>query len=339
MKSCFNCEKESNFVEDYSRGEVICTDCGAVQPGRIIDEGTEYRVFGDSDNSRVRVSVCDKFLSLRSTLTSIGTENGSNNKLSKMQLSLQSKSQTLRDKHLKEGFRKIDFFCCKMDLHNSFSDRAKYILSEFLKIYKKDKSKEKSEDDVIRIHGVYSDELIFAILLMISSANKSGIMVSDFYEYTQDRKKIEKFQKKLRQCFTKDYPKSEPSDYTTRFRSELQLPFKVEAVTNKISEHSYKLERCPKSTTICAVSMYIACQICGVDLELELLCALSAVSESTVKSVSTKLKKVLPPELFEVDRSEHAKKRTRKDFRGPVSQALSNASSQSLTPYKKCKKS
>jgi ribosomal protein S27AE len=45
-QTCQDCG-ESDFVEDHASGDLICRSCGRVAESHVIDEGTEWRSFGD----------------------------------------------------------------------------------------------------------------------------------------------------------------------------------------------------------------------------------------------------------------------------------------------------
>ncbi len=69
--SCNNCGKKNSWVEKWSTGDRVCSSCGMVGEERMISfEQTEYRIFEDDDDSKVRVgpsfsifehvNMCDK---------------------------------------------------------------------------------------------------------------------------------------------------------------------------------------------------------------------------------------------------------------------------------------
>ena len=45
-QTCQDCG-ESDFVEDHASGDLICRSCGRVAESHVIDEGSEWRTFGD----------------------------------------------------------------------------------------------------------------------------------------------------------------------------------------------------------------------------------------------------------------------------------------------------
>ena len=65
MSECPNCGGTS-FLEDYTRGDSVCTDCGAVLPELMMDEQLEKRNFQDSGKDHNRGSELDKYLSFAS---------------------------------------------------------------------------------------------------------------------------------------------------------------------------------------------------------------------------------------------------------------------------------
>ncbi|CAL5228963.1 g12195 [Coccomyxa viridis] len=47
-QQCADCGS-SDFVEDHANGDLVCTNCGLVAESHLIDEGSEWRSFGDKE--------------------------------------------------------------------------------------------------------------------------------------------------------------------------------------------------------------------------------------------------------------------------------------------------
>eukprot|EP00045_Choanoeca_perplexa_P008129 m.74519 g.74519 ORF g.74519 m.74519 type:complete len:113 (-) comp14364_c0_seq4:969-1307(-) len=43
---------KAHLIEDYRAGDLICSECGKVVGDRVIDVGTEWRSFGNSDKNK-----------------------------------------------------------------------------------------------------------------------------------------------------------------------------------------------------------------------------------------------------------------------------------------------
>ncbi|EJW04304.1 hypothetical protein EDEG_01428 [Edhazardia aedis USNM 41457] len=121
---CPNCGEDKNIIEDYKNGYNVCAECGCTIGPRIIDEGSEWRNFGDSqtggDPSRVggpnnpflETDVLDTIISGKDSLART-----------------QMKS-TMRgpERALINGFNLLTNYCDRNGIAMVIQDRAKTIL-------------------------------------------------------------------------------------------------------------------------------------------------------------------------------------------------------------------
>ena len=56
-QTCQDCG-ESDFVEDHASGDLICRSCGRVAESHVIDEGSEWRTFGDKVRDVMPMLLC-----------------------------------------------------------------------------------------------------------------------------------------------------------------------------------------------------------------------------------------------------------------------------------------
>ncbi|MFX1452026.1 MAG: TFIIB-type zinc ribbon-containing protein, partial [Promethearchaeota archaeon] len=49
---CPECGNESNIVNDDTRGEIICGNCGIVISEKVIDQGPEWRAFNTLERDK-----------------------------------------------------------------------------------------------------------------------------------------------------------------------------------------------------------------------------------------------------------------------------------------------
>jgi len=52
LKRCSRCKSSDDIFEDRRSGDVVCTNCGFVVCGRIIDETDEFVAYAEDDRSR-----------------------------------------------------------------------------------------------------------------------------------------------------------------------------------------------------------------------------------------------------------------------------------------------
>ncbi|TBU00048.1 subunit Brf1 of transcription initiation factor IIB, partial [Hamiltosporidium magnivora] len=125
--TCDNCSESQFVTEDVKHGQLVCTRCGLVVGDKIIDEGSEWRTFGDSnsmDPSRVG-GPNNPLLECEQLDTLISSGSGLNSyTLSKTQM-----KSSLRgpERALIHGFNLISAFCDRSNITKTVMDRAKFI--------------------------------------------------------------------------------------------------------------------------------------------------------------------------------------------------------------------
>lgn len=127
VQKCTDCGETQNIIEDYRNGFNVCGRCGCVVGNRIIDEGSEWRSFSDSnkaDPCRIG-STSNPFLDTEQLDTIISTGPGLNSyNLSKIQL---KSSMRGPERALKHGLNLITAFCDRANISRTVIDRANYI--------------------------------------------------------------------------------------------------------------------------------------------------------------------------------------------------------------------
>ena len=138
LNKCGECGETKNIVEDYRNGFNVCGRCGCVFKDKIIDEGSEWRSFGDStkpDPNRVG-SASNPFLDSEQLDTVISVGTGTNSyALNKIQMKNYMRGP---DRVLKNGFGLITTFCESGFLPQTVIDVAQSIFKkvETLKLLK-----------------------------------------------------------------------------------------------------------------------------------------------------------------------------------------------------------
>lgn len=125
--SCSDCGETENIIEDFRNGTNVCGRCGCVLSDRLIDEGSEWRSFGDSnraDPSRVG-SASNVFLESEQLDTMISAGQGANSyTLSKIQLKSYMRGP---ERALKNGLNLISAFCERAFICKTIINRAQHI--------------------------------------------------------------------------------------------------------------------------------------------------------------------------------------------------------------------
>ncbi|KAG0434976.1 Transcription initiation factor IIB [Dictyocoela muelleri] len=120
-----NCENPHNIVEDHKNGYSVCKSCGTILQSKLIDEGMEWRSFGDNNTDPSRVGApSNPLLESEQLDTVIGGKGGNAFMLNKIHL-----KSTMRgpERGLINGFNLITAFCDRSNFQKQIADRAKYI--------------------------------------------------------------------------------------------------------------------------------------------------------------------------------------------------------------------
>lgn len=124
---CAECGEAKNIIEDYRNGYNVCGKCGCILGERLIDEGSEWRCFGDSnkvDPSRVG-SANNPFLESEQLDTMISTGQGAHSyTLSKIQMKSYMRGP---ERALKNGLNLITAFCERASICKTVINRAHYV--------------------------------------------------------------------------------------------------------------------------------------------------------------------------------------------------------------------
>ena len=147
-QQCEDCG-ESDFVEDHASGDLICRSCGRVAESHVIDEGSEWRTFGDKDKEGAdpnRVGGPTNVLLNDGGLSTMiaggkGVDKGLANNLQRMQARTDN---TGVDKTLQMAFRDIGKVCSSMKLPDIVRHQANEYFRDALEKSKAVKGRQQS---------------------------------------------------------------------------------------------------------------------------------------------------------------------------------------------------
>lgn len=147
IDTCYICKSENTIIQDFTAGQIVCTNCGAVLEDRVIDESSEWRNFssenpgsGSADPNRVGGPI-NPHLDENNLCTTIFT-NKRNSALSKWK----NRSIGGGGRCLYRIFKKVEELAGKLDLPSSIIEKSKDILNL---IEKEKKLKGRSLDCII----------------------------------------------------------------------------------------------------------------------------------------------------------------------------------------------
>ncbi len=289
---CTDCGEDKNILEDDRTGYNICRRCGCVLKNRIIDEGSEWRSFGDSnkaDPSRVG-SANNVFLESEQLDTIISTGQGNNSyTLSKIQMKNYMRGS---ERALKNGLNLITAFCERGFMSKTIINRAQHI---FKSVEGKKLLKGKN------LEGAASACIYIACKLENASRTFKEISVITGIQ----KKEIGRCYKLIAQeVDTKGMVPS--ADIVARFCSDLNLSLKIQkiatAISQKVQEIGCLTGRSPDS--IAAVVIYLVTNIFPElkDIQKDIHCVTN-VTDITIKNVYKDLinhiDEILPKDLID----------------------------------------
>eukprot|EP01128_Nolandella_sp_AFSM9_P000589 TRINITY_DN10739_c0_g1_i1.p1 TRINITY_DN10739_c0_g1~~TRINITY_DN10739_c0_g1_i1.p1 ORF type:complete len:329 (+),score=73.14 TRINITY_DN10739_c0_g1_i1:45-989(+) len=152
-----NCKAENSFVQDEDRGSIICRECGRVKADRIIDQGSEWRNFQESDGDNARAQKVDGFseghLSTSVTSKVLGAPKGTRGDKAMSDL-LRRTHMDANTKNLVKGNGRLRELCAQLGFHESVLTQAKNIYSKFI------------NEKKTTVRNVASDQMFLAILYL-----------------------------------------------------------------------------------------------------------------------------------------------------------------------------
>ena len=288
IEETVNCPEcgDTNLNRDYSRGEVVCKNCGLVIDAEIIDHGPEWLAF-DSDQREKRSRVGapmtytrhDKGLS-----TTIGWQNRDSygksiptrNRAQLFRLRKWQRRVSISDateKNLIIALSVLDKISSSMSLPRSVRETSAMI-------YRKAALKK-----LVRgrsIEGVTAASLYAACRQC--NVPRTLDEISDIANIS--RKDIGRIYRYIsRELELKLLPTS-PQDYVSRFCNILKLSIDVRVKTMELLLEAAKQEltsgRCP--TGMAAASIYIASVLCGDRITQREVADVAGVTEVTIRN-------------------------------------------------------
>ncbi len=119
IKQCFNCDN-SDIIEDYTEGKLLCKSCGQVLDGGIIDFNPEWKQFDDDDKANGR---CSMPINIHLPQSSLGTNIGgtARNRIKRLH---GWNSMPYDERSLNKEFKKIKDVCLKGGIMKCVEDDA-----------------------------------------------------------------------------------------------------------------------------------------------------------------------------------------------------------------------
>lgn len=290
--ACTDCGETKNIIEDYRNGYNVCGKCGCVLGDRIIDEGSEWRSFGDSnkaDPSRVG-SASNPFLDSEQLDTIISAGQGQNSyTLSKIQMKSYMRGP---DRALKNGLNLISAFCERAYISKTIIDRAQYIF--------------KTVDAKKLLKGKNLEGSVGACIYIACKLENAPRTFKEVSVITGVQKReIGRCYKLIaKEVDTKGSALS--GDIVSRFCSDLNLSLRIQRIASEVSQRVYDLGcltgRSPDSVAAAVIYLVLTLfpELKNTQKDIQ---SVTNVTEVTIKNTYKDLlafkDEIIPKELFD----------------------------------------
>ena len=281
---CPNCAS-SCFVEDHSRGDTICSNCGLCLPELMMAEAPDRRTFlGDAKDHNQHFRV-DPFFDLAGYSTVIPER-----RLNRLQHRLQLCGASMQQRNLVSGFAHISAFGAMFELPKVVTDTAKQMLFEFSK----------------RIDGVNfgSDSFALSVCYLALEKHLCGKPIREVAAVSGiEEKSLRKCLKMLRKtiphllviqsgCSSAEISKIQA--FVQNIVQQLQLAISVENLAMEIAKRAlnerYEEFGGKRPSTIAAACVHLAGKQLNVAIEPEDIAVCAAVSTSRMMKIAQVIK-------------------------------------------------
>jgi len=254
MSSKIHCyaHPDAHLIEDYTAGDMICSQCGLVVGDRVIDVTSEWRTFSSGEQTgqdRCRVGGPENLLLGSADLaTLIGPSTGPSSYFSNNEATF-ANQRTLNssERALVTGFGTISSMCDRISIPEIIKQRA-HELYQMVQVGK-------------NLKGRNQDAVASACLYI--ACRQEGVPRT-FKEIcavsSVDKKEIGRCFKLIIQSHDTNVEIITTSDFMSRFCTNLMLPRKVEKAATCVAKKAVDLDIAPGKSplSIAAAAIYIS---------------------------------------------------------------------------------
>jgi len=282
-----------NKLLDHQRGDVICSDCGCVQPGQMFAEEEDKRNFMDSGKDHRRTQLVDPLFGFYTTYIS-----GNSKKSKIMQRvneQLLSKEDRSEIKSLKNIHMNLDCIQKQMveltNIKPMTYDTAKTIGKKLVNNLQKSGK---------TVRGLRAMECSIALLYFASQYHKEGVSLRTLKMFKHDgkflnAKKVKNFIKLIKEFVHINSESANPVDMIRTIVSDLDQPIQLENLAIEIYEEWAKTishilcSRQPSTISGAAIVLAVEkmkeqkCDLVS-ELTFSTIALLSNVAEGTLKN-------------------------------------------------------
>lgn len=289
---CSDCGETKNIIEDHRNGYNVCGKCGCVLGDRLIDEGSEWRSFGDSnkmDPSRVG-SASNPFLESEQLDTIISAGQGQNSyTLSKIQMKSYMRGP---ERALKNGLNLISAFCERSYISKTIIDRAQYIF--------------KTVDGKKLLKGKNLEGSVGACIYIACKLENAPRTFKEISVITGVQKReIGRCYKLIAKEVDSKAAMVPSGDIVSRFCSDLNLSLRIQRIASEMSQKVYELGclTCRSPDSVAAAIIYLVVGLFpehkSIQKDIQNVTNVTEVTiKNTYKDLLTYKDDIIPKELL-----------------------------------------
>ncbi|MBD3229714.1 MAG: hypothetical protein GF329_16150 [Candidatus Lokiarchaeota archaeon] len=289
QRECISCGG-TNLI--FTNGQIVCSDCGIIQNGRLIDHGPEWRSFEGQKNNKVRVKMHrDTIRHDKGMYTYIGNDKKDakgksfSPKRRKANRSIRywQKIMNTDNKTLQTGFQELKRLASQLHISKPIRNAAAKIFEDAV-------------DNKLANH--YSIIIIIAASLYIASRQydkpRTFAEISKYSEANE--KKIGAASRLIRNKLKLKISPTSPANLIPRFCSKLNLD---EGVVNtslkfikRIEEHKIFLGKNPLGTV--GAIIYLSSNQQNINLSPKKIAEILDITELTITDRVSDINKIIP---------------------------------------------
>lgn len=269
-RSTVSCSRhpEASLIEDHRAGDMICSMCGLVVGDRVVDVGSEWRTFSDSNSDPSRVGAAENPLLENDLSTTIGRSTGTE---------YHNRNATNNtNRTLMAAYRDINEIADRVGLPRIITDEAS---SFFKRVHEQRRLRNRSRLAIASACIYIACRIQGAARSFKELSSISGVLSRDI---AKCYKNILKIVETPRQELSMHV---DSGDFMSRFCSRLTLSIEVQRVATHIAAKARELSitdgRNP--TSIAAAAIYMASQASDTPKSQRDISEVAGCAESTIR--------------------------------------------------------
>ena len=300
-RSCPDCGSQS-LIQDFTRGDLICDQCGTVVDDMLIDDSPEWRAYSAEERANrsrtgapTNYSIHDKGLSTQIALEdrdAYGAKLSAQKKFQFYRLrkwNTRSRIASSKDRNLTKAMRELDRLSSQLTLPRSVKDTSAIIYRKAL------------EANLIRGRSI--EEMIAASTYAAARQRHLPRTLDEVSEHSRvSKKELGRAYRLLVMELKLKIPLADPINYVVRYSAELELTGEVSRSAKEILREAKRkrMTQGKDPVSLAAASIYIAGILYDQALTQQQIADIASVTEVTIRNRYKELVKELEisPEFY-----------------------------------------